>query len=419
MNIGFVATRIAGVDGVSLEIFKIAAVLAEMGHTCFYCAGELDTAAQPGKLVPEMHFKHLTAQALYGAAFESSSISQTDLHHIYAEADFIRAALDDFIDSFAIDIIFVQNASCIPMNISLGVAIRDIVARRQICTICQHHDFYWERDRFLSNSIQDILDDAFPPKLTPIKHIVINTAMQRRLRAWRGIEAYLLPNIFDYETPAPQPDNYANQFREVFDIGPDDLVVLQPTRIIRRKGIEKAIELVRKLDDPRLVFVVTGYEGDEPGNYGAWLREEAERAGIRHRFIGDYVDSERGTHADGKPIFSLWDIYPHAHFITYPSTYEGFGNALLETIYFRKPFIVHRYGPYVADIKPKGIKAVEFSHDINDEVLAQVRHMIDDAAHCAEVVEHNYQVALQHFAYPVLRDTLRRVLDDIAYSKNC
>ncbi len=418
MNIGFIATRIAGVDGVSLEIFKIAAVFEAMGHHCFYCAGELDSAAQPGQLVPQMHFKHPTAQALYQAAFEDSTISPADRQRIYDEADTIRAALEDFIDRYAIDVLMVQNASCIPMNISLGLAIREVVSRRQICTICQHHDFYWERDRFLSNNIQDILDDAFPPKLTPIKHIVINSAMQRRLRAWRGIEAYLLPNIFDYETPAPQPDDYANTFRQAFDIGPNDLIVLQPTRIIRRKAIEKAIELVRKLDDPRLVFVVTGYEGDEPGQYGAWLREEADRAGIRYRFIGDYVGAERGMHA-GKPVFSLWDIYPHAHFVTYPSTYEGFGNALLETVYFRKPFIVHRYGPYVADIKPTGIRAVEFSHDINADVLAQVRHLLDDDTYRADVVEHNYQVALQHFSYAILRDTLQRILDDISTSKNC
>lgn len=415
MNIGFVATRIAGVDGVSLEIFKIAAVFENMGHSCFYCAGELDKAAQPSKLVPQMHFTHPTAQALYAAAFESSSISQADLGRIYAEADAIRASLEDFIDTYRIDLLVVENASCIPMNISLGIAIRDVVERRQICTLGHHHDFYWERDRFLSNSIQDILDTAFPPKLTPMKHMVINTAMQRRLRAWRGIEAYLLPNVFDFETPAPQPDDFANTFRNTFEIGGDDLIVLQPTRIIRRKAIEKAIELVRKLDDPRLVLVVTGYEGDEAGHYGAWLREEADRAGIRYRFIGEQVGAERGT-KNGKPVFSLWDVYPHAHFITYPSVYEGFGNALLETVYFRKPFIVHRYGPYVADIQPTGIRAIEFSHDITQDVLAQVHHMIDDPTFRAEMVENNYHVALKNFSYAVLRDTLRRVLEDFTHS---
>ena len=115
----------------------------------------------------------------------------------------------------------------------------------------------------------------------------------------------------------------------------DDLIVLQPTRIVRRKGIELAIELMRRLDDERLVFVVTGYEGDEAGGYGDWLKMLAERAGIRYKFIGEYVGSERGE-INGHKVFDLWDVYPHAHIISYPSIYEGFGNALVETVYFRK-----------------------------------------------------------------------------------
>ena len=37
-------------------------------------------------------------------------------------------------------------------------------------------------------------------------------------------------------------------------------------------------------------------------------------------------------------VYSLWDAYIYADFVTYPSLYEGFGNALLETIYFQKAF---------------------------------------------------------------------------------
>ncbi len=56
MNIGFISTRLAGVDGVSLETQKLAQVMRELGHATFFCAGELDADAQPGDLVPTMHF---------------------------------------------------------------------------------------------------------------------------------------------------------------------------------------------------------------------------------------------------------------------------------------------------------------------------------------------------------------------------
>ena len=41
-NIGFISTRIAGTDGVSLEIEKWADVLERNGYSCYYFAGELD-----------------------------------------------------------------------------------------------------------------------------------------------------------------------------------------------------------------------------------------------------------------------------------------------------------------------------------------------------------------------------------------
>jgi hypothetical protein len=115
-------------------------------------------------------------------------------------------------------------------------------------------------------------------------------------------------------------------------------------------------------------------------------------------------------------VFTLWDIYPHAHFITYPSTYEGFGNALIETLYFRKPLIVHTYPQYVADIKSAGVRAVEFHHDITQDVLAQTREMIDNATWRESVTTHNYQVGLEHFSLKVVHRTLSTVLDTFADS---
>ena len=41
-NIGFVSTRFAGTDGVSLEAAKWSETLQKSGHRCFWFAGELD-----------------------------------------------------------------------------------------------------------------------------------------------------------------------------------------------------------------------------------------------------------------------------------------------------------------------------------------------------------------------------------------
>ena len=409
MNIGFVSTRLAGVDGVSLETAKLVTILKRMGHACFYCAGELDADSPPGRLVPEMHFSHPIAKELHDEAFATPNPPGELFQRIFAEADKLREALATFIQDYAIDVMITQNANAIPMNLALGVAIRDLVERTRIPTICHNHDFYWERERFLSNGIHDILDTAFPPKLEAVQHMVINKIAQKELRARRGIEAAYLPNIFDFANPPKPPDEYAHSFPQAIGLTNDDIVLLQPTRVIRRKAIEKAIELVRKLADDRIILLITGYEGDEPGGYGDWLRAEADRSGIRYKFIDDWVASER-SERNGHRVYTLWDIYPHAHLITYPSVYEGFGNALIETVYFRKPLVVHTYAMYNSDIKPAGIQAVEFTYDIMPDTVEHVRRVLADDRLRQAMVDHNYEVGRHHFSFEVAEAVLGQLL---------
>ena len=45
-RVGFVSTRIAGTDGVSLEIAKWAEVIERVGIECYYIAGESDRPAE-------------------------------------------------------------------------------------------------------------------------------------------------------------------------------------------------------------------------------------------------------------------------------------------------------------------------------------------------------------------------------------
>ncbi len=57
-NIGFISTRTAGTDGVSMAASKWASVLKQKKHACFWFAGELDRSPQRSLLVPEAHFNH-------------------------------------------------------------------------------------------------------------------------------------------------------------------------------------------------------------------------------------------------------------------------------------------------------------------------------------------------------------------------
>ncbi|MBW2239052.1 MAG: glycosyltransferase family 1 protein, partial [Deltaproteobacteria bacterium] len=70
-----------------------------------------------------------------------------------------------FIEKFGIDLLVPENSLTIPLNIPLGLAITEIISETEMPTIAHHHDFFWERQQFLTNSVWEYLNMAFPPHL--------------------------------------------------------------------------------------------------------------------------------------------------------------------------------------------------------------------------------------------------------------
>jgi glycosyltransferase involved in cell wall biosynthesis len=413
MNVGFVSTRLAGTDGVSLETAKWAAVLQRMGHQVFYCAGELDANGPPGLLVPEMHFTHPEAKRIHDLAFGIMTRAPNLQSQIADLVGDLRARLLAFISDFQVDLVIAQNVFAIPMQVPLGVALREVLLETGLPAIAHNHDFYWERKRFQVNCIPDILETAFPPDLPNLRHVVINSLAQRSLRTRRGIESTVIPNVFDFGTLPPGIDDYNATLREAIGLSAGDHFILQPTRVVPRKGIELAIELVSRMQDARCKMVITHHAGDEGLDYLHQLQAQAAAAGVDLQYVADRFGSQRSTTPEGRKVYSLWDAYPHADFITYPSLYEGFGNALIEAVYFRKPVVVNRYPVYVADIGPLGFDFVEIDGRIIDAAVAQVRELLGDPARYEQMVEHNYRLGQEHFSLERLEELLRGLLKEI------
>ena len=250
-----------------------------------------------------------------------------------------------------------------------------------------------------------------------MKHVVINSLAQRDLKARRGIDSVVVPNVFDFATPAPGIDDFNADFRQAIGLAPGDLLFLQPTRVVPRKGIELAIELVSKMQDARgkmqgagCKLVITHEAGDEGLDYLHQLQARAAAAGVDLRYVADRMAPQRGIRPGGGKIYSLWDAYIHADFVTYPSLYEGFGNALIEAVYFRKPVLVNRYPVYAADIGPLGFEFVEIDGRITDETVAQVRALLADPCRREAMAERNYRLGQEHFSFERLEELLQELL---------
>ncbi len=130
------------------------------------------------------------------------------------------------------------------------------------------------------------------------------------------------------------------------------------------------------------------------------------------RFESAQVQDVRGLTSDGRKIYTLEDVYPHADLVTYPSSIEGFGNAFLEAVYYRRPILVNNYSIYEVDIKPKGFRAVWFDGFISEDTLARVRKILLNPDKAEVWAEENYQLAKRYFSYTVLERRLQSILAD-------
>ncbi len=409
-NIGFISTRFQGTDGVSLETEKWATVLKQMGYECFYFAGLSDWDAERTMIFPEAFFDHPKVKDIQERCFKVYRRSSELTGEIHSVRRNLKAALYTFVKKFNIDLIIAENCLAIPMNIPLGLALTEFLAETGLPTIAHHHDFYWERPRFFVNAVADLINMAFPPQLPSIQHVVINTQADRELSYRTGLSPTVIPNVLDFKKKAPGINHYNSDLRSVFGLKEDDLFILQPTRVVARKGIEHTIEVISRLENPKVKLVISHSTTDEGDAYVKRIRDYAEHLDVPLIIKPEIMGDKRGRTSAGKKIYTLWDVYPHADLIAYPSTYEGFGNAFIEAIYFKKPILVNLYSAYVRDIKPLGFEVIEMGGYVTDGVIERISYLLKNKKAFREEAEKNYILASRFFSYEVLRRKLRGIL---------
>jgi mannosylglucosylglycerate synthase len=405
--VGMVGTRFAGLDGVSLEADKLGTVLEDEGHQVVWFAGELGDRFRPGLLHPPAHFGHPAIRSLEAELFGKRPPTAAATRSLRDRTGELKTALHWFVRDFEVDVLVVQNALCLPMNVPLGVALAELLAETGIPAVAHHHDFAWERDRFRRPQMPDMLRAAFPPALPGLWHMVIQADAREQLQRRRGIGATVLPNVMDFEEEPVPGDGAA--YRAAAGLGPGDFMLLQPTRVIPRKGIETTLRLASELDDGHVKVVVSHHEGDEGFGYGRRLREEADRLGV------DLIFAPVRTAYEQDPTRPLLaDAYAAADLVCYPSRYEGFGNALLEALYHRRPLLVNRYPVYVRDIAPTGVECLEIDGDLSAEAVARASKLLEDPGRWREPAERNYQIGRRHFSFTVARERFLPLLAGVA-----
>ena len=423
MRIGIIIGRIGGVDGVALETEKWIEVFQRMGHEIFILSGqfeEVELNETHAILYPVLSFFSPECEREQnGAFFDPVDNPAALLEDIENVSSNIAERIKSWIGEKKIDVLLSENASALPSHLSMALGIWNAVEDTGIPTITHDHDFYWERgDRYVSTheDINAIVRKYFPLDLPNVKHAVINTHAQNTLKDKFNMESVNVPNVMDFDIPYGQrkPEN-DNLLR---DLGLDegDIPLFQVTRIVSRKGIEVAIDLVNRLDDKKVKLVITGnHNDDEGGKYYQKLISQIHDLGLVDQVVfGDHVIQNHSWKGHkGSVKYSLSDAYAHANSCTYFSTYEGFGNAFVESVLAKTPIFVNNYEPvYLPDIGSKGFKTVMLTNnELTEDALNGMKEIIYNDKLNKEVAEYNFEIGKEHFSYAVLQEKLEELLN--------
>ena len=423
MKIGIIIGRIGGVDGVALETEKWIQVFQRMGHEVFILSGqfeerELDPSHET--LYPVLSFFSTECEWEQNGAFFDPVKDPTQLlEDIEKVSENISNRIQSWVQEKGIEVLLSENASALPSHLSMALGIWKAVESSGLPTLTHDHDFHWERgDRYISphSGINELIEKYFPLDLPNVKHAVINLHAQSRLKERHNIDSIVVPNVMDFDVPYGLKTNENKNLLKDLGFTNGVIPLFQVTRIVERKGIEVAIELMHRLEDRNAKLVITGnHNDDEGGKYYRMLINQIHDLKLNDQviFASNLIQNHSWQGHQGSVKYSLSDAYAHANACTYFSTYEGFGNAFVEAVLAKTPVFVNNYKPvYMPDIGSKGFKTVMLEdNELTDEAVEQMKDIIYKPELNKEIGEYNFELGKKHFSYGVLKEKLEELLN--------
>ncbi len=269
-----------------------------------------------------------------------------------------------------VDVSVVENVASLPLNPHAREALyRALHGRR---ALFRHHDLAWQREatRHLEGPRDE---DAWA-------HVVINARSRTELAA-RGISAQLLYNRFDCDPPRGERD----ACRRALGISPRETVTLFPSRAIPRKNVGAALELCESLG---ATFWLLGPAEDV---YEASLEAVLGRASVR-------------VLRASPPAWSIHDAYAACDLVVVSSSWEGFGNPVIESVTHGRPLALSHY-PVAEEFRGLGLDVF----DLSDVRGLRAELAAPDLARRAR----NLALVREHFNLAALPGELARLLAEL------
>ncbi|RMG57868.1 MAG: glycosyltransferase family 1 protein [Deltaproteobacteria bacterium] len=232
--------------------------------------------------------------------------------------------------------VIVHNVATLPQNLPLTSALHLLAQETSTPFILWCHDIAWLDPVYLPRLHEGYPWDLLRTRWEGVRYVTISKERAAQLSKITGIpedEISIIP-------PGVEPLRFfrlhslTEEILTSLNLEKADPLILYPTRIIKRKNIEFAINVVSSLRDvtPDPHLVITGPPGPHnPENlsYLQTLLELKETMGVGERVHFLYERIEGGE-TTGVPEEILSDLFRVADLVLFPSLREGFGIPLLE-----------------------------------------------------------------------------------------
>ncbi|MGK0427609.1 MAG: glycosyltransferase involved in cell wall biosynthesis, partial [Ulvibacter sp.] len=411
--------------------------------------------------------------------------------------------LGTYIEENEISLLYLINVCSNPGNVSLALATVLVSEYLRIPVINNNHDFYWEggnrreeikkkglkkgpRDLFFHNAhvgeFFSIIETIFPWESRSWMNVNINKAQQDHLININGhnpANVALLGTAVDTKLHAMSkrdiikafmqtstifankkdtitvhaPANHTNSERSLkpilfgykttqnFDFVNNNIVFLQPTRVISRKSIELNFKLIKRLfsydsffdkfnTNPKLKLslIVSGpiphgqrnYYGDLKKDFASFLKDLPKefRSKVLLGFLFSEFDKNEFKKKYKKPL-DIKQLYDVASLILLPSQTEGRGLPIIEAAACGTPIFCRQYEPREVYDQVIGrsldeslrLKVLEFkgskvpkqlAEKICDHVFYPQNRMVD--------VTHNRSVIKKRYSIESLETNMRDIV---------
>ncbi|MEM7034675.1 MAG: glycosyltransferase [Chloroflexota bacterium] len=257
----------------------------------------------------------------------------------------------------------------------LTFALRKLIEQDGVVAISRSYDFPWDSTTLHRQALHQVLR-YFPVVHPHVLHLTQTKFGLEGIQKWcPEVVSRSIPNFFPFTIN--EADYRGQEFRESLGVKPQDLLLLQPSRVEFKKGPHHSIHLAGQLKHrtgQSVTVAITGKTYPIWGEYKTILNEIAQAYDIKLVFLeGAPIHQFGDPNGQNTAAFSITDAFLGADIITIASLNEGFGNTNIEAVAAKRLLFANEYKVMTHEFLPHGFDFILMQDPFTDiQKIAQI-----------------------------------------------